>query len=89
VQIKRPHERRLATPEIVLDIGPYPFQQGIYVMTLTGSNPTEVLLSPEDQEEMTKFGITRTQVDNFHYGAYRYTNLRDALAQAKRAVEKA
>lgn len=41
-------------------------------------------LSPETNEEMVKFGITRVPVDYFYCGEYRYTNLKDAIAQAKR-----
>ena len=39
---------------------------------------------PAMQEQMTQYGITRTLVDSFHCGDYRYTNLKDAIAQAKR-----
>ena len=35
-------------------------------------------------EEMRNFGITRVSVDYFHYKEFRYTNLKDALAQARR-----
>lgn len=35
-------------------------------------------------EEMAMYGITCVPVDNFHYREYRYTNLRDAIAQSKR-----
>jgi hypothetical protein len=41
-------------------------------------------LSPEAVEEMAKYGITRVPVDYFHFGDFRYTNLKDAIAQAKR-----
>lgn len=34
--------------------------------------------------EMTKYGITRVPVDHFHYREFRYTNLKDAIAQAER-----
>jgi hypothetical protein len=34
---------------------------------------------------MAKHGITRVPIDCFHYKQYHYTNLADALAQAKRA----
>ena len=37
-------------------------------------------------EQMTKYGITRTTVDQFHFGDYRYSSFRDALAQAKRSA---
>jgi hypothetical protein len=35
-------------------------------------------------EEMAKYGITRVPTDYFHYKEYRYTDLDDAVAQAKR-----
>jgi hypothetical protein len=41
-------------------------------------------ISPEITEEMAKYGITRVPVDYFYYGKYRYTNLEDAVAEAKR-----
>lgn len=37
-----------------------------------------------DLELMEKYGINRTPADYFHYGQYRYTNLKDAIAQAER-----
>lgn len=37
--------------------------------------------------EMAKHGITRVPVDDFHYQEFRYTNLKDAVAQAKREKE--
>jgi uroporphyrinogen-III synthase len=40
--------------------------------------------SPETTEELAKYGITRVPVDYFYYGRYRYTNLEDAVAEAKR-----
>lgn len=45
--------------------------------------------SPADAtraEQMAKYGITRVPTGRFHYKSYRYTNLEDALAQAKRDV---
>ena len=45
------------------------------------SGPT---VSPEITEELAKYGITRVPVDYFYYGKYRYTNLEDAVAEAKR-----
>jgi hypothetical protein len=41
-------------------------------------------LSPEVAKEMLKFGITRVSIDHFHYKDFRYTNVKDAIAQAKR-----
>lgn len=40
--------------------------------------------SSEAAEEMAMYGITRVPVDYFHYGDFRYTNLKDAVAEAKR-----
>ena len=37
-----------------------------------------------DEREMKKYGINRIPVDYFHYREFRYTNLADAIAQAKR-----
>jgi hypothetical protein len=40
----------------------------------------------EDAEaEMARYGITRVPIDIYHYKDYRYTNLADAIAQAKRS----
>ena len=44
--------------------------------------------SPEATEEMAKYGITRVPVDYFHYKEFRYTNLKDAIAQAERQQPK-
>lgn len=38
----------------------------------------------EAVEAMAKHGITRATVDYFLYGNFRYTNLDDAIAEAKR-----
>ncbi len=35
-------------------------------------------------EEMVKYGIKHVRIDNFLYGGFRYTNLDDAIAEAKR-----
>jgi hypothetical protein len=35
-------------------------------------------------ELMTRYGITRVPTEEFRYKSYRYTNLTDALSQAKR-----
>ncbi len=36
---------------------------------------------------LIKFGISNVPVDCFHIGGYRYANLEDAVAQAKRMAE--
>jgi len=33
---------------------------------------------------MVEYGITRVPVDSFHLGEWRYANLDDAIAQARR-----
>lgn len=45
--------------------------------------------SPKDDArlaEMTKYGITHKSVDYFQLGEFSYTNLNDAIAQAKRQL---
>ena len=37
-----------------------------------------------DAQIMAHYGITRVPVDYFHVGVFRYTNLADAVAAAKR-----
>lgn len=53
-------------------------------------NPEEPVTQPNKvfAEEMARYGITRVPVDYYHYGVFRYTNLGDAVAQAKRAVRR-
>ena len=36
------------------------------------------------EQEMAELGITRVPVDYFHYKEFRYTSLKDAIAQARR-----
>lgn len=43
--------------------------------------------SPKVNDELTPFGITRIPVDYFCYREFRYTNVKDAVGQAKREVE--
>ena len=44
--------------------------------------------SAVEVEEMAKYGIKRVPVDYFHYGQFRYTNLKDAIAQAERDQQR-
>jgi hypothetical protein len=56
------------------------------------------MTSPQDEErpiigqdstdEMAMYGITRIPVDYFHFKEFRYSNLEDAIAQAKRQQPK-
>jgi hypothetical protein len=52
-------------------------------------NETGSTANPVGTEEMARYGIARVPVDYFHYGKYRYSNLRDAIAQAERDGRKA
>jgi hypothetical protein len=38
--------------------------------------------------EMRKYGIERVPVDYFHVDGFRYSNMKDAVAQAKRTEAK-
>jgi len=42
------------------------------------------IVAPNTADDMATYGITRVPVDYFHVGKYRYTNLDDAIAEAKR-----
>ena len=41
-----------------------------------------------DETELARLGIKRVQADIFHWGDYRYSNLRDAIAAAKREEKR-
>lgn len=43
---------------------------------------------PTTEAEMSKYGITRSTVYYFHYRDFKYTNVNDALAQAKREKKR-
>jgi len=53
-------------------------------MVTADHNDSISAISPEEEDLMTKYGITRVPVDYFHYKEYCYTNLKDAIAQAER-----
>ena len=53
-------------------------------MRATDSKEMNPAINPEATEAMAKYAITRVPVDYFHYKEFRYTNLDDAIAQAKR-----
>jgi hypothetical protein len=40
-----------------------------------------------DQAELDRYGIERVPADVFHWGGYRYSNARDAIAAAKRSAK--
>jgi hypothetical protein len=39
------------------------------------------------ESELKKLGITPVQLTVFHWGGYRYSNSRNAIAAAKRAIK--
>jgi len=43
-------------------------------------------LTEAEVNEMLKLGITRRPIDSFCVGAFRYSNLKDAIVQAKRQL---
>lgn len=47
-------------------------------------NESQETSAPAAEAEMAKYGITRAPVDYFHYKEFCYTNVEDAVAQAKR-----
>lgn len=48
------------------------------------SSETDNMGPKSDQDMMARYGIIRVPADYFLCGQYRYTNLEDAVAQAKR-----
>jgi hypothetical protein len=48
------------------------------------ANRNDANLGSKAIEEMAKYGITCSQISQFVYGDYRYTNLEDAIAEARR-----
>ncbi len=44
--------------------------------------------NPIDDAELARLGIKRVQSDSFHWGDYRYGNVRDAVAAARREQKK-
>jgi hypothetical protein len=55
-----------------------------------GPSPLPETPSGEElQSHLKKLGITPVQMTVFHWGGYRYSNSRDAIAAAKRAIKSA
>jgi hypothetical protein len=44
----------------------------------------EALIQKSQVDDASDYGITTSQVTYYHYGVYRYTNIKDAIAEAKR-----
>jgi hypothetical protein len=57
-------------------------------MPITSTEEKRPELSLEVRQEMERYGIVRVPADNFLYGDFRYTNVQDALAQAKREADR-
>lgn len=66
------------------------WRRRFYEIARSGPAPiaSEALASASKAEEMAKYGITRVPVDDFHYRQFRYTNLEDAIPQAKRDQQR-
>jgi len=47
-------------------------------------NMADISSDTEATELMAKYGITRIPADEFRYKSFRYSSLRDAVAQARR-----
>lgn len=48
--------------------------------------PDDEAARDDEAELLTQLGISKVPVFQYHYRAWRYSNLDDALAQAKRDV---
>ena len=57
-------------------------------MTMINTEEQLPALSAESRQQMGKYGITRVPTDSFRYREFRYSNLRDALAQATRDADR-
>ncbi len=53
-------------------------------MTSSDQTTASSSFSPDETAAMAKLGIICAPVDYFYFGGFRYTNLKDAIAQAKR-----
>lgn len=53
-------------------------------MTDTSKDIEATVFSEQQRTEMEQLGIQHVTVDTFHVGEFRYSNLTDAIAQAKR-----
>ena len=52
-------------------------------MTTQRTDETHQANTSDTKQEMAKYGITCVPVDYFHLADFRYTSLKDAVAQAK------
>ena len=56
-------------------------------MRIMGTEEQRPALSVETRQKMDRYGIVRVPADIFCYREFRYTNVQDALAQAKRDAD--
>jgi len=56
-------------------------------MRTMGTEERRPALSVETRQEMDRYGVVRVPADIFCYREFRYTNVQDALAQAKRDAD--
>lgn len=52
--------------------------------TISAPLPAPEVVDAESASEMERYGIVRVPIDYFHVGGFRYTSLKEAIAQAKR-----
>lgn len=52
--------------------------------TVSAPSPAPEVVDAESATEMERYGIVRVPIDYFHVGGFRYTSLKEAIAQAKR-----
>ncbi len=54
-------------------------------MDNTNTEPTsDQLVHKSEADKAADYGITTSRITYYHYRAYRYSNLKDAIAEAKR-----
>ncbi len=53
----------------------------------TNKKLVHVLLTPAEELEMKEYNINCVNIPYYYYKSFRYTNLRDAIAQAKRDIK--
>jgi hypothetical protein len=58
-----------------------------YKMSIPENEVQRQRLDLAAEQEMARLGIVRVPADYFRYRDFRYTNLQDALAQARRDAE--
>ena len=56
---------------------------------IVGERSSDRQVAAEATDEMAEYDIVRKTVDYFHVGDFRYENLPDAIAEAKRQVASA